>query len=748
MRKIFFLFIFLLVHSAYCQGLPIGSWRTHRAYYGGLHLTEADDKIFVVTTTGMYYINKDLLLATGTSKVDGFSGIDAKTTIYDRDYKVLLVGYQSGMMDVLNGTTITNISDIQEKGLLINSFYTYRGIAYISTSGGIVQYNIPRGQFGDTYQYITPKSCSKVNVVCTTILDSFLYASTDSGLFRGKTSTILQDCNNWQVISKETANTMLTYQGKVFAAFRGGWLKYWDGHAWVNYYRTASGNINSLEIDYGNIIMGNSQNTYTIKPDLSIDSSFTNGENYAIVDAEGYTWLSTDLYPAIVNKNGHTYYLLPNGPATNEVGYIHGYADEVILSPSIVTAQGAPNYINAGFSIFKDNSWTVINPANQKNGFKLQDIMDVAVDTVTGHYWIASLDSGLVEYDIQNQEFLNFYNSTNSALERWDKVKTYSQVSDVKFDQNNNLWVANYRAQNVLAVRKPKGNWYHFNVGPNRNVEKITIDQYGYVWLIAPHDNNIYIYNPGDKIESSADDQLTSLQSGVGNGNLPSSTVTCATVDKGGQVWIGTSNGIAVYSDPSLLFSSSRKYDATQPWITSGGTAGPLLDYVFVSCITVDGANRKWVGTSDGVFLISADGTQILEHFNTDNSPLISNNIITIGINGATGEVFFGTDKGIVSYKAEATEGQTENSGVYTYPNPVKPGYNGPIAIRGLVRNGYVKITDVTGNVVYETNALGGQAIWNGKNFKGERANSGVYLVFVTNEDGSQTTVTKILFLH
>lgn len=748
MRKLLFLLIFLLVHNGWCQGLPIGSWRSHLAYNNGLRCAEVGDRIYVVTSTGMFYITKDPVTFFGLSKADGFSEVDTKTLAYDAQYKTLFVGYQSGNMDVVVDNTIYNVKDLMEKNLLINNFYTYRGFCYISTSEGIVQYNTSRLQFGNTFQYITPKTCSKTNVTSTTILDSFLYATTDSGLLRGNMNSILQDCSNWQKIATDSAGSLTTYQGKVFAAFKGGWLKYWNGSQWTNFYRTADGEIRSIEVDYGNMIAGNSKYIYTLKPDLTVDSTFTNGQNYAIVDADGTVWACTGLYPAIRQKNGKTDYIRPNGPLTNSVGSIYCKGDQVIVSPSTVTLQGAPNYNNDGFSIFSNEAWQTILPAEQTNGFFCQDIMHVIKDTVTGHYWVASLDSGLLEYDLANRKFLNFYNSANSALEVWDTAKASSQVADMKTDQNDNLWVANYRAQHVLAVRKPKGNWYHFEVGANKNVIQLMVDLYGYVWLVAPHDNNVYIYNPGDKIESASDDQVAVLQAGVGNGNLPSSTVNCVALDQGGQVWIGTANGIAVYSDPSLLFNTSRKYDAQQPWITSGGTAGPLLDYVFVSCITVDGANRKWIGTTDGVFLTNEDGTKILEHFNTDNSPLISNTIVAIGINEKTGEVFFGTDKGIVSYRSTATTGQTENSGVYAYPNPVKPGYNGPIAITGLVRNASVKITDVTGNVVYETNALGGQAIWDGKNFKGEEAHSGVYMVFVTNADGSQTVVTKILFVR
>jgi hypothetical protein len=180
--------------------------------------------------------------------------------------------------------------------------------------------------------------------------------------------------------------------------------------------------------------------------------------------------------------------------------------------------------------------------------------------------------------------------------------------------------------------------------------------------------------------------------------------------------------------------------------IEQGGYVENLLENEIINCILVDGANRKWIGTANsGAYLISADGTRELLHFNTDNSPILSNTIKTIAINGETGEVFFGTNKGIISYKNTATEPDSEFSNVVVYPNPVRRDYSGTIAIKGLVKNCDVRITDIAGNVIYTTQSLGGQAIWDGNNFEGRKASTGVYLIYCTNPDGSQRYVSKIL---
>ena len=233
-----------------------------------------------------------------------------------------------------------------------------------------------------------------------------------------------------------------------------------------------------------------------------------------------------------------------------------------------------------------------------------------------------------------------------------------------------------------------------------------------------------------------------------GKGNLPSNEIQCIAEDHDGEIWIGTDKGIAVFycSDQVLTASGC---DAQQIFIEQDGHTQILLETELVTAIAVDGANRKWIGTQNsGVYLMSADGTKQIQHFTVDNSPLLSNEINSIAINPKTGEIYFGTVQGIISYRNDATEGLEDYTNVYVFPNPVKPGYEGPIAITGLITNADVKITDINGTLVYQTKALGGQAIWYGKNFKGEKSHSGVYLVFCSNEDGSKTFITKILLVN
>jgi hypothetical protein len=233
---------------------------------------------------------------------------------------------------------------------------------------------------------------------------------------------------------------------------------------------------------------------------------------------------------------------------------------------------------------------------------------------------------------------------------------------------------------------------------------------------------------------------------GAGSGNLPSSNVLDIAKDKNGFIWVGTDDGVGVIQCPQSVFTT-QGCDAVLPIVQQGNFAGYLFKGEEVRSIAVDGADRKWIATGNGVFLISSDGEKMIYRFTEENSPLLSNDVRSIAIDGKTGEVYFGTVNGICSFRSTATEGGATNQDVLVFPNPVPPGYSGTIAIHGLVNNAIVKITEADGRLVYQTRALGGQAVWDGKDYKGRRISTGVYLVLVSDDGRKENLVTKIVFI-
>jgi ligand-binding sensor domain-containing protein len=385
----------------------------------------------------------------------------------------------------------------------------------------------------------------------------------------------------------------------------------------------------------------------------------------------------------------------------------------------------------------------------------LKDYVAVTIDPLNSdHVYAGSWWRGVTEF--KDNAIAQIYSLGNSSLlPNMIEGAPVVKVGGMDFDNENNLWMTNSGAESILSVKRALGStglpWEAFNLGSATtgiDVRKIIVDSYDQKWIIPKtsqsNPNYIFVFNE----KNDPGKQVRGLKSGAGYGNLPGTSVYAIAEDLDGVIWVGTDEGIAVFYSPQNIFTNENS-DAQQILVNIDGYVQYLLETEIVKSIAIDGANRKWFGTERaGVFLLSADGTQQIEHFTEDNSPLFSNNITSIAINDLTGEVFIGTAKGLICYKGTATDGGDTNTNVYAYPNPVRPGYNGPIAIKGLVTDANVKITDIRGSVIYETIAEGGQAIWNGYSFDGRKANTGVYLVFITNSDGSEKMVTKILFVN
>jgi hypothetical protein len=382
-------------------------------------------------------------------------------------------------------------------------------------------------------------------------------------------------------------------------------------------------------------------------------------------------------------------------------------------------------------------------------------MMSLAIDPGNSrHVFIGSKGNGLLE--MLNGLPVATYRDTNSTLQVGIGNPTQCQVVGMGYDSESNLWMLNSLAAQPLNVFTRDGNWHAFSLPGISGAPlfgDLTVDSYGQKWVNiignnAPLGSGLMVFSDNGTLDDNTDDKTRFFTTGVGNGNLPSTDIRAITEDLENEIWLGTGKGIAVIYSPSSALTADN-YDAQQVLIKQDGINQYLLESEVVTAIAVDGANRKWIGTeSGGLFLMSADGTKQIRNFNEQNSPLLSNYIIALAIDQKTGEVYIGTNRGLISYKSDAIEGDGACNDVLVYPNPVRENYDGPVAIKGLVPNGNVKITDVSGNIVYETTSLGTQAVWYGKNFNGEKVHTGVYLVFSTDEEGKNTCVTKLLFIN
>ncbi|MGB1217911.1 MAG: two-component regulator propeller domain-containing protein, partial [Saprospiraceae bacterium] len=341
------------------------------------------------------------------------------------------------------------------------------------------------------------------------------------------------------------------------------------------------------------------------------------------------------------------------------------------------------------------------------------------------------------------------YNYTNSPILNavGDAIEN-NRITGMEFDDEGILWMANNSASTPIVTLAADGTWKAFPVvGGTRSLVQIAIDEADNKWFTT-YNNGLMIFNEGDEFDNNSDNRTRHLTSV--NSELLSEVTNCLVVDKEGEVWVGTSQGVVIFDCGGNVFDTSNCRGERRIIAREDGNNEYLLKPENVRAIAVDGANRKWFGTENGVFVTSADGLDDIHHFTKDNSPLFSNKINTISINDE-GEVFIGTDAGVITYKSDATTGKKiHSSDVYAYPNPVTSDYEGPIAINGLPQNADFKITDINGTLIHEGIANGGQAIWDGKDYNGRKASSGVYLVFSANANNPQNPnghVAKLLFM-
>ena len=381
--------------------------------------------------------------------------------------------------------------------------------------------------------------------------------------------------------------------------------------------------------------------------------------------------------------------------------------------------------------IYKEGAWDNINVLNNpgESGLSgLSNFFRVVKNPVTEKVYFGSFGFGLVEYDEETKE-LTRYNTDNSKLQGAQGDLGNTRITGLATDNQGNLWITNHAAEKPLVVYTIDGLWQKYEIPQNQFVANVKVDQQGYKWMVLTGSGGgVMVFDDNGTLADLLDDRTRLINSG--NSELPTNTVRTLEVDKDGNVWVGTSEGAVVFECGASAFDLDVCRGVRRK-VVVGGNVAFLLETEDVYAIETDGGNRKWFGSRNGIFVQSSDGEDQVIRYTSENSSLYDNTIIDLEFDEQTGVMWIASNKGLQSIKTETLGAEERHaSEVYTYPNPVRPDYIGPIAIKGLVNNANVKITDMNGRLVYETTALGGQAIWDGNDYSGRRADTGVYLVF------------------
>jgi ligand-binding sensor domain-containing protein len=757
MNTRFALFLSLLTISfqSVAQNMPIGYWKSHLPYNNAVSAATDGVTVYAGSSESFFTVNAAQNEITTYSKAEGMADVGISYLGYDVTTDYAVIAYSNGNIDLFKDETFFNIPDIKLRTISpkrINHIYTENGMAYLSTSFGIVVLNLSRKETKETYSFVTNNQTIEVREFAAA--GGFFYAVTTRGLYKAsKTAANLQAFSSWKkIVDDSDLLSIAAVNDKIFISDTD-YVYRLNADTLQKVYETSS-TILSLDHNNNDLLVNEYRpQSYNGKVKVLPASSGVVSDSFDVmgkaintVVVGGSYWVADAFNGLGKREGGALSFIKVKGPAAAGSFDILPYNGDVWVAHGGYDENWAYVYTSSGISHLTGDEWKWYNQRTV-DLFRNKDITDfisLAKDPADGTLWASSYRGGLVA--IKPDGSFEHYKENSPYTEVHFLDFTSWRSSGVTFDQQGNLWITNFGGVRELAVRTKDGNGYKFQGGGrSSSAAYVTVDDNNLKWYILPAGvDGVAAYDDNFTPENAGDDRyikISATQNGL------NSFVNCIAKDKSNAMWIGTNDGIGVINcSPDQVFSG--QCEIRKPIVQYDQFAGYLFQNEKVRTIAVDGANRKWIGTTNGVWLISPEGDKIIYRFTAENSPLPANDVRKIAVDPITGDVYIGTTAGLVSYRGTATEGGESNQSVTTFPNPVPSGYSGTIAIRGLVENADVRITDISGQLVYRTRALGGQAVWNGLDYTGRRPQSGVYLIFVTNKDGSQTHAGKMVFME
>jgi hypothetical protein len=752
----FFLFTFQAKGQA-----PVGTWTDHLRYNTANSIAVSPEKAYASTGSSLLVYDKKYAELKSLSTINGLSETGISSIAWSEDNEILIIAYLTTNIDLILKSTIYNLPDISSKSLpvnkIINRIRTSGKYAYLCSSFGIVIINLVKKEVHDTWR---PGPDSGYNEVFDIAFgNGRVYAATGNGVwFADITDQGLAYFGNWRRMNDlpkpDSKCTLLMYSGNtlfinvsqpaetgdevyavtneaVLFSFLAGVSNTSIDSAFDGFTITSPGSLRYFQPDGAHLLTLSSYGWGT--PNLS----------QGIIEKE-YIWFADKHYGLVMaHKLSDFMNLTLQGPSSNETA-------------SITSASGKTIICGGG----TDNSWnslrrsfmvSVYENYRFTNFFSVaaSDAMRACIDPGNNsHFFVSSWGDGLFEYN--NNNLVKQYNTSNSPLENGTTPDSGIKICGLAMDKLKNLWITQTDAPGSIKILKPDGSWIIYPVTIDAPViGEIVAAQSGQKWITLPGGYGLYIIDDNGTPDIFTDDRSRKLTI-VDNDNKVINSVFAAAEDLEGNIWIGTDQGPVIYYNSDRIFEDDAKgYRIKIPRNDGSGLADYLLGAESITAIAVDGANRKWLGTkSSGVYLLSADAATILKNFNEQNSPLFSDSIVTVAVDNTSGEVWFGTSKGVLSVRELATSGKETFDGVYSFPNPVREDYQGNVTITGLIKDTQIKITDVSGNLVFETMSEGGQASWDLTTYNGRRVSTGVYLIFCANNEGSKSYVTKILVIR
>lgn len=758
---------YILITSLICNSLmalaqgPVGTWADHLPYHAVYNIAAGKSEVIGSTEYALTIYNNEYQELRKLSKVNGLTDCGISSLAYSSATDSYIIGYTNTNIDILHGTNITNLPDIYNKYIagnkVINRIRTIGSYAYIATSFGIVVIDMERMEVYDTWN---PSADGGTNPVYDlTVMGSQIFAATEKGLFWGYSSNPgLSFFGNWRVvegtIQGKLYNSVVSIDDRLFfnspeEITAGDILFMMEETSISPVFNIPGTSIRSIEESSDKLIVSAGSKVFIFGPtgleenevttygwaNPNASNAIMDGNVLYIADNDAGIVTSADL------ENFESF--IPPGPYLNSNNEIFYYEGNIYVSGGAVDNAWNNLFSPLQIHLFTDRQWTSKVDYDSWDALRIRPFPGDP-----GRIFVSSWGGGLFEYN--DGIITNHYDDSNSPLQTIIPGEQYVRICGLAFDQYNNLWITQSGVEGSIKVLKNDGSWIILPYTISApTIGDILISSSGNKWIVLPRGHGLFLLDDNFTPENFSDDRYKRFIPKDQDGN-PLPNIYSIDEDMDGNVWIGTDQGPAVIYTPDLMFDRDvAAYRIKIPRNDGTGLADYLLGTETITSISADGGNRKWFGTnSSGVYLLSEDATKLIRNYNSSNSPLLSDNVTSVEVDGKTGEVWIGTSKGIITVRETATAGSDMMNHVYAYPNPVRNDYSGEVTITGLMTNSNVKITDIGGTLVYETTSLGGQASWNLINYRGSRVSTGVYLIFCSSEDGSFSAVTKLLVIR
>ncbi|WP_152286154.1 type IX secretion system anionic LPS delivery protein PorZ [Flavicella marina] len=768
MKLFFKVLIFLFVSGLTAQTDYSRDWKDFFSYNKVVDFVKQDDVIYAITANAAFIYNISTNEVSKFSTVNGLSGNTTSSIHYHQGTKKVVIGYENGLMEIIDEDgNVKKVVDILLSNIAtdknINSIYGSGDNLYLSMGFGIVVYNMEDLEFEDTF-FIGANS-SDVFVNDIVISGGYIYAASEDGVYIADYASNLSNPVNWVKNFSGDFSGLISFDNEVVAV-KDRQVSLIKNNNTLELKLTLSSNVLDLYANVANISFVTEKQGFvydtlynlvfsTTSSDVTLSSVVYEGENLFLGSNERGVLRSTNIAPNDFIE------IHPDGPTSNDLFSISVKDNHIWCVYGGYFPWYQPLQFRSSLDHFNGDHWVEI-PFSEHNSedlvfvnFDPNDINKVYVSSYgQGRGNPNSTDKGGILI-LKNDKFFDFWNPVNSGLSNFspvtDPTYTTTRIHNTVFDENGDLWITNAfvtDGSGALKRYSSQGNWSGFELENNNlNYNDINIDLNNNKW-IGSRRNGVFVQ--GDDEGESIN--LTSLNDG-----LPTDNVRAVAVGIDNNVWIGTLQGLVLFSDVDRIFSGSFRPAA--PVIIDGPDgASELLDNARINDILVDGAGNVWFATeSGGVLQTNATGKNTLLGFNTDNSPLPSNKVLSLSMDEKNETIYFGTEKGIVAYKTGVASYGDELSEIYAYPNPVLKQHN-QISITGknsnIPQGTNIKILDVSGNLVFESNAIetqsttGGKFVWNKRNLSGRKVASGIYIVLMFNSEGKQTSSTKIAIIN